>query len=63
METTRTRRFVDEVWDGSILPTLSDYIRIPNKSPLFDPEWQAHGYMDRALERIVDWFQAEMFRE
>jgi hypothetical protein len=31
MENTRTSGFVDKVWDGSILPTLVDYIRIPNK--------------------------------
>jgi acetylornithine deacetylase/succinyl-diaminopimelate desuccinylase-like protein len=59
MENTRTSGFVDKVWDGSILPTLVDYIRIPNKSPLFDPEWQAHGHMDRALERIVSWVRSQ----
>jgi acetylornithine deacetylase/succinyl-diaminopimelate desuccinylase-like protein len=59
MENTRTRGFVDKVWGGSILPTLVDYIRIPNKSPIFDPEWQAHGHMDRALERIVTWIRSQ----
>jgi acetylornithine deacetylase/succinyl-diaminopimelate desuccinylase-like protein len=59
MENTRTRGFVDKVWGGSILPTLVDYIRIPNKSPIFDPEWQAHGHMDRALERIVAWIRSQ----
>ena len=39
-------------WDESIVPTLSDYIRIPNKSPLFDPEWEAHGHMRRAAELL-----------
>ena len=28
---------VDREWDESILPTLHDYIRIPNVSPAFDP--------------------------
>ena len=59
MENTRTRGFVDQVWESSILPALIDYIRIPNKSPLFDPEWQAHGHMDRALDRIVSWSQSQ----
>jgi hypothetical protein len=36
--------FVDACWD-EIVPVLEDYIRIPNKSPLFDPEWAAHGHM------------------
>ncbi|MDQ3580322.1 MAG: peptidase M20, partial [Pseudomonadota bacterium] len=45
--------YVDGIWDRSILPALIEYIRIPNKSPAFDPEWQAHGYMDEAVARFV----------
>jgi len=33
-----------------IVPALMDYIRIPNKSPLFDPAWKKHGYMDKAVK-------------
>ncbi len=39
----------------SIIPKLSEYIRIPNKSPAFDAEWQSHGYMDRAAELMAAW--------
>ena len=46
---------VDETFRASIVPTLVDYIRIPNKSPMFDPEWQAHGHMDRAVELLSGW--------
>ena len=31
--------FVGETWDRTIVPALCDYVRIPNKSPLFDPDW------------------------
>jgi acetylornithine deacetylase/succinyl-diaminopimelate desuccinylase-like protein len=48
------RTFIDETWQSSIVPALHDYIRIPNKSPLYDPDWQAHGHMDRAVELIAD---------
>ena len=41
--------FVDRLWDGAILPALADYVRIPNKSPAFDPQWQTHGFMDQAV--------------
>jgi acetylornithine deacetylase/succinyl-diaminopimelate desuccinylase-like protein len=51
----RTRAFVDGAWDDSIVPTLVDYIRIPNKSPLFDPGWQESGHMDRAVDLIAGW--------
>ena len=42
----QAKRHIAEVWDGSIVPTLSQYIQIPNKSPAFDPDWKAqrpHG--------------------
>jgi acetylornithine deacetylase/succinyl-diaminopimelate desuccinylase-like protein len=50
--------FIATTWDNEIVPALSQYIRIPNKSPLFDPDWQAHGYMDRAVELIADFCRA-----
>jgi acetylornithine deacetylase/succinyl-diaminopimelate desuccinylase-like protein len=49
---------VDEMWDASILPTLFDYIAIPNVSSDFDPDWKAHGHMDRAVALIRDWCAA-----
>ena len=39
----------------SIVPRLCDYVRIPNKSPLFDANWQKNGHMDRAAELMADW--------
>ena len=48
-------RFADEVWDTSIVPTLCDYIRIPNKSPAFDPDWEAAGHMQRAAALLDAW--------
>src|SRR3954470_21984646 len=59
MEPSTTQRFVDDVWDRSIFPTIQEYIGIPNKSPAFDHEWEAHGHMERALELLVDWCQAQ----
>ncbi|MEZ5559072.1 MAG: M20/M25/M40 family metallo-hydrolase [Pseudomonadales bacterium] len=47
--------YVDERWDASIVPTLCDYVRIPNKSPAFDPDWAAHGHMQRAAEMFREW--------
>jgi acetylornithine deacetylase/succinyl-diaminopimelate desuccinylase-like protein len=46
---------IDREWRTSIQPSLEAYIRIPNKSPLFDPDWEAHGYMDRAVALLADW--------
>lgn len=55
MDTTRLQDFVERMWDDSIVPALKDYIRIPNQSPLFDPDWQSHGYMADAVELARAW--------
>jgi acetylornithine deacetylase/succinyl-diaminopimelate desuccinylase-like protein len=47
--------FMDRIWDRDIVPTLSDYIRIPNKSPMFDPDWENHGHMARAVALFEAW--------
>lgn len=47
--------FIDQKWEQSIIPVLHDYIRIPNKSPTFDPNWQSNGHMEKAVELMVDW--------
>jgi len=56
------RRRIDEEWTRSIEPSLKDYIRIPNKSPLFDADWQQHGHMARAAQLLLDWATAQPLR-
>jgi acetylornithine deacetylase/succinyl-diaminopimelate desuccinylase-like protein len=55
MDAARLKRYVDRCWDEEIVPTLVEYIRIPNKSPSFDPDWGAHGYMDEAVALFERW--------
>lgn len=47
--------YISQQWDESIIPKLCDYIKIPNKSPDFDENWQQHGYMEQAVELIASW--------
>ncbi len=53
------REFIDSRWDGDILARLSDYIRIPAKSPAFDPQWAQHGYLDRVVRDAHAWALAQ----
>ena len=55
MDTAKTEKFVNEVWDAQIIPELCDYIRIPNKSPAFDPDWENRGYMEKAVQQLEAW--------
>ena len=50
-----TSRFVEELWDQSIVPALCEYVRIPNKSPAFDPDWESRGFMQQAVELLQQW--------
>ncbi|MBN9588435.1 MAG: M20 family metallopeptidase [Alphaproteobacteria bacterium] len=55
MDFSNVASFMDGIWDGEIVSILSDYIRIPNKSPAFDPDWESHGYMDQVVEMFSAW--------
>ena len=47
--------FVSLKWDEEIVPKLVDYIRIPCKSPHFDPDWAANGHIDAAIALADEW--------
>jgi acetylornithine deacetylase/succinyl-diaminopimelate desuccinylase-like protein len=49
------RKFTDDIWRDEIVPTLIDYIRIPNKSPSFEPDWAKLGHMDKVVDMFAAW--------
>ena len=59
MDASQVAQFVDAKWDAEIVPQLVEYIRIPNKSPMFDADWVKHGHMARAVALMQDWAQAQ----
>ncbi|MBA3563378.1 MAG: M20 family metallopeptidase [Gammaproteobacteria bacterium] len=63
MDAGKLRKFVDEMWDDSIVPQLSEYVRIPNKSPLFDPDWEQHGHMDDAARLMETWCKSQNLKD
>ncbi len=58
MKTEQIETFCEQVWETSIIPELVDYIRVPNKSPMFDPDWEQHGYMEQIVQQFVNWAEA-----
>lgn len=46
---------IQQCWQDNIIPSLFDYVKIPNKSPHFDPDWEAHGYMEKATSHIAEY--------
>ncbi|MDR7133802.1 acetylornithine deacetylase/succinyl-diaminopimelate desuccinylase-like protein [Lysobacter niastensis] len=59
MDASKVDRYVGEKWDDEIVPQLVEYIRIPNKSPMFDADWVQHGYMDDAVKLMERWAKAQ----
>jgi len=59
MDLEQLKSFVGRVWDESIIERLTAYVRIPNKSPLFDPQWERNGHMEKAVQLMAEWCRAQ----
>ena len=55
MNTEQLSSTINSFWDDHITPTLIEYIKIPNKSPSFDPNWEENGHMKKVLDLAVNW--------
>ena len=60
LDIAKARNFVDQCWGDEVVPTLVEYIKIPNKSPSFDPDWAANGYMDEAVALFERWARSKL---
>ena len=60
MDFPRLGDFMNRTWDEDIIPVLTDYIRIPCKSPAFDKDWDRHGHMEKAVTMFADWATARL---
>ena len=59
MHKDKTADFVNGLWDESIIPELCEYIEVPNKSPHFDPDWEANGHMEKAVRQLEAWCKTQ----
>ncbi len=59
MDVAKLRTHIGAAWRDSILERLAAYVRIPNKSPLFDPEWEQHGHMEAAIQLMAQWCRTQ----
>jgi acetylornithine deacetylase/succinyl-diaminopimelate desuccinylase-like protein len=60
MDVSALKSFVDDLWGREIASELAAYIAIPAKSPHFDPDWQANGHIDAAVEHMCRWARAKL---
>ena len=55
METKSLKKYVEKQFTTNVLPNLMNFIRIPNLSPFFDPNWDTNGLLLKAANLIVSY--------
>ncbi|MDJ0792625.1 MAG: M20 family metallopeptidase [Woeseiaceae bacterium] len=63
MDNSKTAEFVNSMWDDSIIPEIAEYIKVPNKSPHFDPDWEKHGHMETAVQMLEAWCKTQPIKD
>ena len=63
MDNKKTAEFVNNMWDSEIIPQISEYIKIPNKSPHFDPDWEQNGHMETAVVMLEAWCKTQPIKD
>ena len=59
LDPARALAHATQAWDSDIVGQLTDYIQIPAKSPSFDRDWAAHGYIDTVVRNAAAWIEAQ----
>ena len=59
LDAERTLSEVSNQWDTDIVRQISDYIAIPAKSPGFDKDWVANGYIETVMRNAAAWVEAQ----
>eukprot|EP00461_Guttulinopsis_vulgaris_P000064 UN00064 len=55
LDLAKAKDFVIHEWNSTIKESLCDYIRVPNQSPMFDPECLTNGLTEKALAVVEKW--------
>jgi acetylornithine deacetylase/succinyl-diaminopimelate desuccinylase-like protein len=59
IRTDELEQRISKQWDDDIVQQITDYIRIPAKSPGFDPDWATNGYLDQAVNLAKSWVEKQ----
>lgn len=46
------KKYVHSQFSTNIVPSLMDYVRIPNLSPFFDKQWQENGLLNKVFYHL-----------
>ena len=57
MDKEKTLESVNQYWDSWYVAGLSDFIRIPNLSPMCDPNYTTNGLLEQAIDLVDSYIQ------
>ena len=55
MDKEATLKNIEEFWDSWYVTGLSDFIRVPNLTPMVDPEFLTNGLIEKAVECVDEY--------
>lgn len=55
LDAAKTREIVDQYWDSWYVAGLSDFIRVPNLTPMVDPDYLTNGLVEQAMTLVDDY--------
>lgn len=59
VEGDKIQEYVNSKWEADYVPALCDFVRVPNLSPMVDPEFLTNGHTEKAME-VVDEFAKKL---
>ena len=62
MDKKSFKKYVEKFFNYNTLPTLMNFVRIPNLSPAYDPEWNTNGLQLKAANLIASFAKSLNFK-
>ena len=50
MDKAATEKFIDTHFDSWFVKALMDFVRVPNLTPVVDPDYFTNGLVEKAIE-------------
>jgi hypothetical protein len=52
MDKEKTLDYVNSQWESWFIPALSDFVRVPNLTPMVDPDYLTNGLVQQSMEQV-----------
>jgi acetylornithine deacetylase/succinyl-diaminopimelate desuccinylase-like protein len=52
LDVEKTKENIEQFWDSWYVPGLSDFIRVPNLTPMVDPDYLTNGLCEQSMELV-----------